>query len=344
MKKTSEKIFDLIKVSQRILITSHRDPDGDSIGSQLALDSFLQSLEKPTRIINQGGLPHRYAFLDPQKKIESFNLSTGGRDFDFKADLTFVLECPSLDRLGEVRKILPVESRMVNIDHHPDNEKFGAINYVDLKASAVGEMIYSLLKAYDFPIDSMMANQIYTTILTDTGRFRYSNTSARCLSICAQLIKLGANPKFLTHQIYFNHSLPFLRLLGSILEKLEVRNGGKTCSVTINQNLLSEFGVNPSDIEGIVDYSLFLSGVEIGLLFTEIAEQKTKVNLRSQNDFDVSKIAKIFGGGGHKNAAGCTLNYSLDETKKAIFDQIPKLSQPIQNSEKDEPIRTPSSK
>ena len=340
MKKTVEKILDLVNSSQRILITSHRDPDGDSIGSQLALDSFLQSFEKPTRIINQGHLPHRYAFLDSQKKIESFNSGEEGRGFDFKhelgvlrPDLTFVLECPSLDRLGEVKKILPGESKIVNIDHHPDNERFGTINYVDLKASAVGEMIYSLLKAYDFPINSTMANQIYASILTDTGRFRYSNTSARCLNICAQLIKLGANPKFLTHQIYFNHSLPFLKLLGNILERLEVRNGGKTCSVTINKNLLSEFGVNPKDIEGIVDYSLFLSGVEIGLLFTEIAEQKTKVNLRSQNDFDVSKIAKIFGGGGHKSAAGCTLNYDLEKAKKAIFDQILNFS-------KDEPVRT----
>jgi phosphoesterase RecJ-like protein len=329
MKKMFEKIFDLIKLSQKILITSHRDPDGDSIGSQLALDGFLQSLEKPTRIVNQGYLPHRYAFLDPQKKIESFNLGAEGRGFDFQhelgvlgPDLIFVLECPSLDRLGEVKKLLPVESKIVNIDHHPDNERFGTINHVDLKASAVGEMIYSLLKAYDFPIGSTMANQIYASILTDTGRFRYSNTSARCLNICAQLIKLGANPKFLTHQIYFNHPLPFLKLLGSILERLEVRNGGKTCSVTINRNLLSEFGVDPKDIEGIVDYSLFLGGVEIGLLFTEIAEQKTKVNLRSQNDFDVSKIAKIFGGGGHKNAAGCTLNCDLEKAKKAIFDQI----------------------
>lgn len=326
MEKTFKKIIDFIHASQRILITSHRDPDGDSIGSQLALDGFLQNFGKPTRIINQGCLPHRYAFLDPRKKIENFNLSAEGRDFDFKPDLVFVLECPSLDRLGEVKNIVPVESKLVNIDHHPDNERFGTINYVDLQASAVGEMIYSLLKAYDFPINSMMANQIYAAILTDTGRFRYSNTSANCLGICSELIKLGADPKTLTNKIYFDHPLPFLKLLGTILERLEVRDGGKTCSVTIDQNLLSKFGVNHQEIEGIVDYSLFLSGVEIGLLFTEMEERKTKVSLRSQNDFDVSRLAKIFGGGGHRNAAGCTLNYDLDRAKKVIFDQILKLS------------------
>jgi len=326
MKKTIEKILDLIESSQRILITSHRDPDGDSIGSQLALDGFLRSLAKTTRIVNQGCLPLRYVFLDPQKRIENFNSVPKEKNFNFKPGVVFVLECPSLDRLGEVKKIVPAESRLINIDHHPDNEMFGTLNYVDPKAPAVGEMIYSLLKEYGFAISPMMANQIYAAILTDTGRFGYSNASARCLSNCAELITLGADPKILTEKIYFNHSLAFLRLLGTILRRLEVKNGGKTCSVTIDRNLLSEFGVNHKEIEGIVDYSLFLGGVEIGLLFTETEKGETKVSLRSHNAFDVSKLAKIFGGGGHKNAAGCTLNYDLAKAKKVIFDQILKFS------------------
>ncbi len=326
MKKTFEKILELANDSQRILITSHRDPDGDSIGSQLALDGFLQTFRKPTRIINQGCLPHRYVFLDPERRIENVNLSAQGQKFAFPPDLVFVLECPSLQRLGEVRKIIPPESKIVNIDHHPDNQRFGALNYVDLRASAVGEMIYSLLKSRDFPVSPMMANQIYAAILTDTGRFRYSNTSAHCLSICTELVKLGADPKSPTNKIYFDHSLSFLRLLGTILERLEVGNGGKTCSVTVDRNLLSEFGVNREEIEGMVDYSLFLKGVEVGLLFTEVHESRTKVSLRSQNDFDVSRLAKIFGGGGHQNAAGCTLNHDLQTAKRLVFEQIGKLS------------------
>jgi phosphoesterase RecJ-like protein len=336
MKKTFEKISKLINNSQRILITSHRDPDGDSIGSQLTLDGFLRDLGKPARIINQGFLPHRYLFLDTQKRIEKFSLGPEEEKFYFEPDLVFVLECPSLKRLGEVKKVIPADSKIVNIDHHPDNEMFGTLNYVDLQASAVGEMVYSLLKAYDFPISPMMANQIYASILTDTGRFRYSNTSANCLNICAELIELGADPKALTNRIYFDHSLSFLKLLGNILERLETRNGGKVCWITIDRHLLSEFGVNHQEIEGIVEYSLFLSGVEIGLLFTEMEERKTKVSLRSQNYFDVSRLAKIFGGGGHKNAAGCTLNHDLEKAKKVIFGQILKLS-------KDEPVRTVSS-
>ncbi len=326
MEKTIEKIVDFVNASKRILITSHRDPDGDSIGSQLVLDGFLQSFGKPIRIVDQGCLPRRYVFLDPQGRIEEFDLGAEEKNLDFDPDLIFVLECPCLDRLGEVKRIIPEGSTLVNIDHHPDNVRFGTLNYVDLQASALGEMIYFLLKDYDFPITPLMANQIYAAILTDTGRFKYSNTSARCLSICAELIKLGADPKILTNRIYFDHSLSFLKLLGSLLERLEVRNGGKTCSVAIGRSLLSNYGVNPEEIEGIAAYSLFLSGVEVGVLFTEIEERKTKVSLRSQDHFDVSKLAKIFGGGGHKNAAGCTLNYDLEKAKKVVFDEIPKLS------------------
>jgi phosphoesterase RecJ-like protein len=326
MEKTFEKIIDIVHASQRILITSHCDSDGDSIGSQLALDGFLRSFGKPTRIINQGCLPCRYLFLDPEKRIEGFAAGTQEKNFHFHPDLVFVLECTCLDRLGEVKRIIPQQSKLVNIDHHPDNGRFGTLNYVDLEASAVGEMIYFLLKDYNFPITPMMASQIYAAILTDTGRFKYANTSARCLSICAELIKLGADPKILTNKIYFDHSVSFLRLLGNILERLEVRNGGKTCSVSIDRPLLSNYGVKPEEIEGIAGYSLFLSGVEIGVLFTEIDEHKTKVSLRSQDAFDVSKLAKIFGGGGHKNAAGCTLNHDLEETKKVVFDQIVRLS------------------
>jgi phosphoesterase RecJ-like protein len=334
MEKTFEKIIDLTHAGKRILITSHRDPDGDSIGSQLALDGFLQSFGKPVRIVNQGPLPLRYAFLDPQKRIEEFNSAAQEKNFDFQPDLVFVLECSCLDRLGEVKRIIPADSTLVNMDHHPDNSRFGTLNYLDSQASALGEMIYSLLKDYGFPITPMMANQIYAAILTDTGRFKYSNTSARCLNICAELVKSGADPKMLTNRIYFDHSLSFLKLLGSILNTLEVRDGGKTCLVSIDRSLMSDYGVKPEEIEGIAGYSLFLSGVKIGALFTEIEEGKTKVSLRSQDHFDVSKLAKIFGGGGHRNAAGCIVNHNLEKAKALVSDQILKLS-------KNEPIRNP---
>jgi bifunctional oligoribonuclease and PAP phosphatase NrnA len=328
MEKMSGKlkqILDHIRKSQSILITSHRDPDGDSIGSQLALAEFVESQGKSGWIINQGDLPYKYKFLDSQSKIQNVNSTKKELHLKTAFDLVLVLDCTSLDRIGDVEKLIPTKITLVNIDHHPDNDRFGTFNYLDIEASAVGEIIFSLLKLSGFSFTPQVATQLYATILTDTGRFKFSNTSPHCLRICAELIESGADPKQVTNQIYFNHTLPFLKLLGSMLSHPQIILDGKICAMTVNQDLLSQLKVDPSEMEGVVDYSLFLRGVEIGLLFTEKENEKTKVNLRSQNAFDVSQVARIFGGGGHRNAAGCTLNLSLKEAEKIVVEQIEKI-------------------
>jgi phosphoesterase RecJ-like protein len=143
----------------------------------------------------------------------------------------------------------------------------------------------------------------------------------------------GADPKYVTNQIYFNHSPAFLKLLGSILSSPEIVDRGRICAMTLKQDLLADLKIDPREVEGVVDYSLFVKGVEIGLLFTEKGKGETKVNLRSQNEYDVSKMARGFGGGGHRNAAGCTLNHDLEQTKMIILDQVKKVL-------KDEPVRS----
>ncbi len=324
MNDTLQRILSLIKESRNVLVTSHRDPDGDSIGSQLALSELLESRGKSYRIINQGVLPYKYLFLDPDGNIESVNSSKGNKNEAFVPDLIFVLDCTCLSRVGKVERLIPPETTLVNIDHHPDNENFGTINYVDLNASAAGEMIFLLLKASGHSISSFCASHLYAAILTDTGRFKFSNTSPRCLNVCAELLESGADTKYVTNQIYFNHSIPFLKLLGSILSNPQIIGEGRICSMTIKQKLLADLKIDPKEVEGVVDYSLFLKGVEIGLLFTEKGAGKTKVNLRSQNEFDVSKIARALGGGGHRNAAGCRVSRNLEETKKIVLEQISK--------------------
>lgn len=319
-----KKIIEYIQNSQSVLVTSHRDPDGDSIGSQLALAEFIASQGKNCRIIIQGDLPYKYKFLDPHRKIEKVNSAEGNKSCDSAFDLVFVLDCTSMDRIGEVSKLIPEQVTLINIDHHPDNENFGTFNYLDLEASAVGETIFSLLKLSGFSLTPTVATQLYAAILTDTGRFKFSNTSPDCLRVCAKLIETGADPKYVANQIYFDHSLPFLKLLGSMLSSPQILLDGRICAMTLKQDLLSELKVDPNEMEGVVDYSLFLKGVEIGILFTEKETGKTKVNLRSQNNFDVSKVAKVFGGGGHRNAAGCTLDLNLKQAQKIILDQLEK--------------------
>jgi phosphoesterase RecJ-like protein len=315
----------MLLTAKSILITSHRDPDGDSIGSQLALAELLGSRGMSFCIINQGELPNKYRFLDPQRRIQNLNSTTRTQNSKMPFDLVFVLDSTCLERIGEAGKLITPGATMINIDHHPDNERFGTFNYIDEEASAVGEMIFSLLKYFSFPITAPVATQLYAAILTDTGRFKFSNTTPLCLKTCAELVEGGADPRYITNQIYFNYSLSFLKLLGSVLSHPKILFGGKVCAMIIRQESLAELGVEPNEMEGVVDYTLFLKGVEVGLLFTEKENGKTKVNLRSQNEYDVSKVASIFGGGGHRNAAGCTLDLALKEAQQIIVERIGRI-------------------
>ena len=330
-----KKIISLIDGCHKVLISSHQDPDGDSVGSQLALAELLESRGKTCRIINQGPLSSRYAFLDPRRKILNLDNLKAGKDDLAGFDPVFVLDCTSLSRLGQVEKLLPPQATLINIDHHPDNGRFGSVNYLDVSASATGEMIFSILEACDYSVSPAAATQLYAAILSDTGRFKFPNTSSRCLEVCAKLVASGADPKQVTNQIYFNHSPGFLKLLGSILSSPEIMDRGRICAMTLGRALLADLEIDPREVEGVVDYSLFVKGVEIGLLFTEKGEGRTKVNLRSQNEYDVAKIARLFGGGGHRNAAGCTLNSNLEQTKRTVLDQV-------RRTLKDEPVRSVS--
>jgi phosphoesterase RecJ-like protein len=325
MKEKLEIISNMLLPAKSILITSHRDPDGDSIGSQSALAELLESRGKRFCIINQGDLPGKYRFLDPRRRIQKMNSVHETQISKTPFDLVFVLDCTCLERIGEVGNLITPGVTIINIDHHPDNESFGAFNYIDEEASAVGEMIFSLLKYFAFPLNARVATQLYAAILTDTGRFKFSNTTPLCLKTCAELVEAKADPRYITNQIYFNHSLSFLKLLGSVLSRPQILFGGKVCAMIIKQESLAELGVEPNEMEGVVDYTLFLKGVEVGLLFTEKEKGKTKVNLRSQNEYDVSKVARIFGGGGHRNAAGCTLNFALKEAQQIIVEIIGRI-------------------
>jgi len=325
MKEQLKKISEMLLPAKSILITSHRDPDGDSIGSQLTLAELLESRGKSFCIINQGELPSKYRFLDPQLRIQNLNSIHATQNFKTPFDLVFVLDSTCLERIGEAGKLITTGATVINIDHHPDNERFGTFNYIDEEASAVGEMIFSLLKYFSFPITAPVATQLYAAILTDTGRFKFSNTTPLCLKTCAELVEGGADPRYITNQIYFNYSLSFLKLLGSVLSHPKILFGGKVCAMIIRQESLAELGVEPNEMEGVVDYTLFLKGVEVGLLFTEKENGKTKVNLRSQNEYDVSKVASIFGGGGHRNAAGCTLDLALKEAQQIIVERIGRI-------------------
>lgn len=321
MRKEIKQILEAIHRAKRILVTSHLDPDGDSIGSQLALVAYLEKRGKKVLIANQGILPSKYSFLDPHQKII---LHRSAKVLRFKPDLVIVLESPYLERIGWVKEAIPAGVPLINIDHHPDNISYGSINYLDSQAAAVGEMVYDLLLNVGFPISSAIANWLYAAILTDTGRFRYSATTPRSLRICAQLVDLGADARLLTDKIYFNFSEENLKMLGHVLSGLELHSRGRICCLTVDQKSLEHFQVSTGDTEGLVDYSLFINGALVGALFKEVGPNRTKVSLRSQNNLDIAKLARKYGGGGHKNAAGFALNQPLAQAKKIVLGELKK--------------------
>ena len=321
--KTARAVEKVLKKAKKILVTSHQDPDGDSIGSQMALLAYLKAKKKQVLAVNQGKMPNKYRFLDPTGIIQQAEEPLP----PFVPDAAFVVECPSLKRIGCVQKLLRPATIIVNIDHHPKNEKFGHINWLDSRASAVGEMIYDFLRASRFKITPPVAEAFYTAILTDTGRFRYSSTRPRTLEICARLIEQGANPQKITEEVYYRIAPEDLRLVARVLEGLELHDGGQVCFLSIDDRLLAETGARFENTEGIVDYSLYVRDVKVGVLFKELSPNKTKISLRSQNGIDISPIAKSFGGGGHPNASGCALPMPLAEAKRTVLQKISELLQ-----------------
>ncbi len=317
MKKRNPEIDSILKLmseKSRFLITAHKDPDGDSVGSQLGLYRILINAGKTARIANQGGLPEKYHFLDPQGLI-SFNNSPLG----YVPEVIFILECPSLERIGSVAELIPESAIKVNIDHHKDNQNYGDINLVDYKRCAVGELIYDIIESGGYKITPDIAEDLYAAVICDTGNFRFASTTAEGMKVAASLIEQGAVPKRIFDNIFSKSSPSTLRLLGLTLASLKVAGDGLISYMQVTQDSVTRAQARLEDSEGFVDYSLAVSGVRMGILFKETGNGEIRISVRSQNGIDAARFAKRFNGGGHTNAAGFTLNGRLPEVVEQVL-------------------------
>ncbi|MEE9555221.1 MAG: bifunctional oligoribonuclease/PAP phosphatase NrnA [candidate division Zixibacteria bacterium] len=301
-------VLSSINEKKRFLITSHQDPDGDSLGSQIALYHALRNMGKEVIIANQGIMPSKYNFMDPDGIVK---FESGPLEFD--PECVFVLECPSLERTGFVEKLIPGSATILNIDHHPDNEEYGDVNLIDVDSSAVGETLYLIFEKGNVPITREIAVALYAAIISDTGRFRFSSTTSRCMLIASKLVESGADPKFISDKISSNLAPETIKLLGHTLAGLKLDKNGKIGYVAIDSHSLIESGADIENSEGFVDMILSISGIHIGILFKELNRDRVKVSVRSQNGCDAAAFAKIFDGGGHVNAAGFAQDGSLDK-------------------------------
>jgi len=323
-KKIINKILKVIRENHTFFISSHMRPDGDSIGAQLALASLLRRLGKDVYIANRDPVPAVYQFLPHSNDIHI--VEKVERDFD----VAFILDCSDLQRTGNIIDLKNRVKIVINMDHHIDCELFGDYNYVEPQASSVAEELYDLFKQSHLEIIEEEALALYVGILTDTGRFQEANTTHHCHEIVAELIRKGISPQVVSQKVYEARTGTGLKLLSLTLSTLEVTADGKIALLLITQDMYKKTGAREDEVEGFVNFARDVKGVEAGILFreTDVGNQ-FRVSFRSKGKIDVSKIARLFGGGGHRNAAGCAIQGNVEEVKQRILNAI---SQEVDNT------------
>jgi phosphoesterase RecJ-like protein len=311
-----DKIAEVIHSGTTFLITSHVRPDGDALGSALALYHILRDMGKKAVVYNQDVTPAIYAFLPGAEEIVH---SLGAVD---RFDAAFVLDCSDISRIGDEQVKVGSIQKIVNIDHHVSTGTFSKILLTDSQASSTGEMIHRLLRHMGVTITEDIATNIYTAIITDTGSFQYSNTGSATFRAAADLVEKGADCRYIAKSIYETKPVVQIRLMGRVLDTLQLYQGGKVGVISVTQEMLRVEGALPEHTEGLVDMVRSIQGVEVAVYCYELSEKRFKVSLRSKEDTDVSKIAGTLGGGGHKNASACRVEGDLETVRARVLDAI----------------------
>jgi bifunctional oligoribonuclease and PAP phosphatase NrnA len=303
------QVVELIEKKDRFAITSHVRPDGDSLGSSLGLYWLLKALNKDIEVIMRDPAPHSY------KQLPGSDAVRVTPAVDRTYDAVFVIECSDIDRPG----LIDLEKQfVVNIDHHSTTELFGTVNWIDSTASAVGEMIYNLCKATGVRVTKEIAECVYTALLTDTGSFHYSNTTERTFKIASELIRTGVKPAKTAEAIFGSYHWPKIELLSQVLATAKRDDSGHVAWMRQTLEMQQRTNASDEDADGFVNYPLTVGEVEATALFKECSPGVYRTSLRSKGDVNVAKVAEQFGGGGHRNAAGCTLKGDLGEIEQKL--------------------------
>ncbi len=317
-----KKVIGQINKNKNFIITSHINLEADALGSQLAFWSLLKHLKKAALIVNKQKVPQEYNFLAGLKYIKR------PKDIkNFKPDVLIVLDCADPGRCRDIIRLFSRVEIIINIDHHISNSKFGHVNWVDYKASSTVEMIYKLYKKMRIPLDKNKALWLYAGLMTDTGSFRYPNTTSLTHKIASCLLKYNLSVNKIYRNIYENLKFTDLKILSKILLTLQRDKSGGVIWFEIKRKFLKAVTNRVDLAEYVLNFGRLNNDAQVIILFKEdaIEESLIRVNLRSKDKIDVSKIAKIFGGGGHKNASGCTIKAKLPEAKFAVIQEIKKL-------------------
>jgi phosphoesterase RecJ-like protein len=317
-----EKCKEIIDENKSFVLTTHVNPDGDGIGSEVALAACLRKRGKQASIINHSETPPNYTFLDPKNEILHFDPNLHAEKVR-NADAIFIVDTNQLSRLRSMEPYVR-ESKAVKvcIDHHLDKDDFADLYLIDEPATATGEILYHLIQYLDGDkIDEEIAQALYTAVMTDTGSFRFPKTDSDIHQIAAHLIRSGADPPKIFQEVYEKTNLNTVQLLGQALSSLKTAHDGRVAYMAISRKMFSETGTKEYQTENFIDYTMRIGGVQIGLLFNELHDG-VKISFRSKGDIAVNELAKEFGGNGHLNAAGArTVGKKLDDTIRAVLER-----------------------
>jgi len=324
-----EDVARLLASGKRFLLTGHRNPDGDALGSALGLALAIEAAGKEARVVMRDAWPSAYAKLPGISGVIVADALPA--DWPSGWDALFAMECPEADRAGWPNLLA---GRVVNVDHHPGNTRYGALNLVDLPAAAVGEIVADLLDLLGWPLTGDIATNLWVSLVSDTGSFRYSNTTPRALALGARLVAEGAQPGPVNEFLFEAAPLSALKLEALVLGTLELHAGGTVATVELPRRFFDESGAKDSDTENLVNRARGLEGVRVAALLREAANGEIRCSLRSKGLVDIRSVAARHAGGGHRNASGCRLTGTIASAKGAL---VPELAAAVEAAAAPEP-------
>ncbi len=306
-----ETVLSSIIKADRLLLTSHARPDGDAIGGLLACWMMLRQMGKNADMALSDRVPYIYRGLPCASQVGHWHRVEG--DYD----TVILLECDGIART----RLDGLENRfLINIDHHTSGRDFADVNWIDSSACAVAEMIYHLAGAAGIDIAPEMATCLYTAVLSDTGSFCYEGTDARTFELARDLVRRGADPVLIAQDVYFSNPAAKMLLLGAALANLQ--HDGRVAWLWVSQDDMDRTHAAEEDCEGIVNYAIGIRGIEVAVFLRELRDHRVRLSLRSKGRVNVAAIAELFGGGGHENASGCTLDGPLPTVTERILTYL----------------------
>jgi len=306
-----------LRDNERFLVSTHLNPDGDGIGAAMAVKWLLVKLGKQAEIALESDAPVSLDFFQDYQWVLKYGKDTEGMG---KFSSVIMVDTPSMERAGAVSNLIESGAGILNVDHHVSNERFGSVNLIDLDAASSTQMVYEIIRALGMSIEPACAEYLFTGLVIDTGRFRFSNTTAETFRVASELVTSGAIPSRITERLFYYKTLETTRALGKFIDSIDIHLNGLVATAQFDHDYIRSDEWRKTSSEGFVNHALSIQGVEVAMFLREVENGVTRASLRAKNDFDVNKLAGVFGGGGHAKAAGCTIRFPLAQAKSKLLD------------------------